>query len=404
MTQLSRSKIAMVTTLMPETHYSRYLLESLLHDDQHILTICIYANKEDNIAPLEEEATIKQCWSQTYLYPLQIVWQVLRDKIDLVHLQHELNMYGGPVKATLFPTLVLLLRLLRKRVIVTIHAVPPIREIDSSFLKTFSWRENRILVIIVRLVLFYIFTSICRFSSCVIVHTHHIKSVLNSDYKSSQQKIVVIPHGIPLQKSIEVMKRGAAKWWNAIGNKSVILYFGYIVKRKGLEDLIHAFQQISKKYPEYVLVIAGGSLRGQEMYADYLRRLANELDLVNRIVFTSFVSEDELGQLLSTCEFVVLPASYSISASGPLAQALSFNKPVITADLGSLKEEVITGKDGLLYTPKNVDSLEQAMEKFIKDDALIQEMSANIKTKAQERSWPNIASKTMAVYSKTLES
>ena len=389
-------RIAMVTTLMPETHYARYLIEAL-DKTRGELRLHIYSNKEAEIAGLQE-ANIAQCWSQNSLYPFQIATQAVKDRMDIVHLQHEINMYGGPATAILFPILVLLLRLLRRKVIVTIHAIVPRKEIDSSFLETFSGVKSKLMVAIAKAALFYINSATCWLSHFVIVHSNGLKSTLVSDYRVREEKVVVIPHGVPVQDLSQRAEEVDPVWWNKIKDRKVILCFGYIVKRKGLEYLIDAFEQVSKTHPDYVLAIAGGSLPGHEDYVKRLKRSVREKGLLEQIVFTSFVKEAELQQLLAKSEFVVLPAIYSVSASGPLAQAISFHKPVIATELGVFREEISHGMDGLLCPARSAPALAKAMAQLIENRDLLHKMSQNMRTKGEKRSWVNIALETKKVY------
>lgn len=395
-------RIAMVTTLMPETHYSRYLIEALLDKLQEKVSLRIYSNREDEVTGLEK-ADINRCWLQNFLYPVQIAKQAVKDKVRIVHLQHEFNMYGGRATAILFPILILLLKLSRRKVIVTIHAVVPRSEIDSNFLEMFSKMKNKLMVIMLKIVLFYVYTITSWLSDFIIVHSNHLRSILASDYKANAEKILVIPHGVPARDTSARAQEINTAWWRRVKDKRIILYFGYVVKRKGLEYLIHAFERASKKHLDYVLVIAGGSLRGHEDYVATLTRLVAEKELSDKIVFTSFVTEMELQELLLLSKFVVLPALYSISASGPLAQAIAFHKPVITVDLGTFREEVVDGVEGLLYPPWDAQSLEDAMLKLMQNRDLLNKMSENMKAKAEERSWANIALRTSRVYATLMQ-
>lgn len=293
MTSSTQLRMAMVTTLMPETHYSRYLIEAMLDKLRGKLSILVYSNKEERVLGLEG-ATISQCWSQNFLYPFQIARQAIKDKVHILHLQHEINMYGGPATAIMFPILVLLLKLSRKRVVVTIHAVVPRKEIDSGFLDTFAWVQSRLTVIMVKSALFYVYCTTCWVSDLIIVHSNYLKLTLASDYGAKNEKIFVIPHGVPVRNGSQGPKGIDAIWWEKINDRRVILNFGYVVRRKGLEYLIEAFEKINKDHPEYVLIIAGGSLRGQEDYVSSLMNLVEERELSEKVIFTSFITDVEL--------------------------------------------------------------------------------------------------------------
>lgn len=395
----------MITTLMPETHYSRYLIEALCKNDRNKMSLFIYANKEEKIKAFDNiNIKFNKCWSQNFFYPFQIARHAIKDKVDMVHLQHEINMYGGMLTAILFPFLVVLLKITGIKVIVTIHAIVPKNEIDINLLETFSWPKNRILSIIVGLVLSYIYAATCSFSDTLIVHSEYLKSVLITDYRAKKDKILVIPHGVPMQNDSTDLNEINAFWWDKINSNKIILNFGYVVRRKGLEYLIDAFEGVSKKYDDYVLVITGGTLKGHEEYVESLKIIIGEKGLSDRIIFTSFVKETELRNLFMMSEFVVLPALYSISASGPLAQAISYHKPTIGTNIGVFREEVNDGVNGILCLPRDSKSLEKAILNLIENPVLLQKMSENMKKKAEVRSWHNIAIRTFSVYENLMQS
>lgn len=394
-------KVAMVSTILPETNYSRFLIESIQSNLKDDVEMLVYTdkNRKNLEVPLDK---IKLAWSASFLYPFQIFRQIIKDKVDIVHLQHEINMYGGPTTAVLFPLLMLLLRFTKAKSVVTIHAVMPKRQITRDFMKAFSRSCFRSFAFLTRYILSFIYQMTLCFPSLVIVHSNYIRSVLISDYKASPDKIIVIPHGVPDKRITEATHSSGGKWTKQIADKKVILSFGYVVKRKDLETLVEAFSRVAKKHIDYFLVIAGGELPYQKGYISELKSLAGNKGLKNNIIFTSFIDAKELERLFQLAQFVVLPCKYSISASGPLAITIHYHKPVIATDVGTFHEDIRQGQDGILYPVGDISALERAMNRLIEDPALCQRLSRGMELKARERSWFNIASKTYQVYQRLI--
>ena len=86
-----------------------------------------------------------------------------------------------------------------------------------------------------------------------------MKDILTKDYGVQEKKIHMIRTIIP-KHTLSKQKKGM-----------YFLYFGYIVRRKGLEKLIHGFAKFHKKHPDFKLVLAGGTIRGQEKAKDEIR-------------------------------------------------------------------------------------------------------------------------------------
>ncbi len=378
--------IVMISSLLPETNYTANLVRGLqeLRED-------IYVYTDKNKKNLKVCKNVKLVYDKNLKYIFQIFWQALKDRPNLIHIQHEINMYGGLLTALLFPLLVLLLRLLKVKVIVTVHGVPPLKIIDSDFLSTFSFPPNKFLSFIVKSVFRLIFSSINLFSNKIIVHSEILKKTMVKDYFGRYNKIVVIRHGLYENLPNKIHKINS--WWlKKLKNKKYVLYFGYVVKRKGLELLINIWKKNKLSLP---LVIAGGTLKGYEDYLDYLKSISPK-----NIIFTSFINFDEINYLFSNAYFVVLPAKYSISASGPLSLALSYKKCVVVPSIGVFKEEITNFRTGVLY--KDAEDLSDKINLLLKDQSLIKSIEKNLEDKISKQSWSAVAKQTLKLYKKLL--
>jgi len=392
------SKIAFVTSLQPETHYSRYLISALEGKFPRGSDLMVYGDKDPRNSQLAFK-NIKLVWTPAIAFPIQIARQVLADRPALVHIQHEINMYGGPFTAILFPVLLFLIKLTQVKVVVTIHSVVPADQIDAEFMRTFSWPPSRFLVGIVRLFFAFLYRSIARLAAQVIVHSRFMGSLLEEHYGIPAEKIAVIPIGVPVPKAAAVEWTAINRPWAAsLEGEKVILYFGYIIRRKGLEYLIEAFQEIHARYPQHVLVLAGGELDYQRDYALSLHEQVRQRGLEGRIRFTSFINGDEIERLFAHCEFVVLPYTYSISSSLPLSFAMQYGKPVIATRLGTLAEEVEDGVTGLLVPARDSAALSEAMRRLITDETLLRRLGEGAREKGRQRSWAAVADQTIQVY------
>jgi glycosyltransferase involved in cell wall biosynthesis len=360
--------------------------------------LLVYADKD----PRNREAglkNVKLVWTPTFAFPIQILRQVLLDGPDLVHIQHEINMYGGPFTAALFPFMLFLLRLARLKIVVTIHSVVPMDQIDTEFMRTFSWPASRMVVRAARLFFLLLYRSTTLFASRTIVHSRFMAMLLEKHYGVPREKIAIIPIGVPVSqitKGESPVSDGS--WRSSLRDKKIILYFGYIIRRKGLEYLIEAFEEIQAQHPDYVLVLAGGELDYQRDYARSLHQDVKRRGLDRRILFTSFIKGAEIEKLFAQCEFVVLPYTYSISSSLPLSFAMQYAKPVIATNLGTLAEEVEEGVTGFLVPARDSSAISAAIQRLIDDPALLHQLCVGTRERARQRSWEVAADQTLQVY------
>jgi len=388
----------MVSSIRPETNYTAYLIEALQRYYADKVEVLVYTEKDKlNLSvPL---SNINLVWNRNWQYVFQVLFRAKKDKVDAVHFQHEINMYGGVSTALLFPVLVFLLRVFGFRPLVTAHAAIPIKLIDRRFLEVFNWPYPKLLTPVVKLIFPLVYFLIGLFAEKVIVHTQTIKNCLESDYHINGRKIVIIPHGVP-----DVVDEGkllsGSDWRGRLIGKKIILYFGYLHKRKGVEYLLSAFSNLTNSFPDYLLVIAGGTI--QENYFNELKNLVTNLGIKDKVIFTGFIKTPEISYLMYQCEFVILPAIYSIAASGPLAQVFAFEKPAIVTRIGSYAEEITDGVDGLLVEPGSVESLVTGMRKMITDEKLRGDITSSVKVRHETRKWSKMAGLTLNTYSSLL--
>jgi len=387
-------KIAMISSILPATNYTAYLIEALQKKFSQKMETFVYTGleKENKKANLKN---IKLVWSKDLAYPFQVLKQVLKDKPQIVHIQHEINMFGDWPTALIFPLLPFLLKMTRVKVVVTIHAIVSQKQIDIKFLETFWRSEKKFFVPLMKIFFYLLFKIIGWFSDKIIVHSQGLKNILVKDYGLNGKKITVILEGIPDEIKLIKKEKVTKQIVEQIQDRQFMLYYGYLHKRKKVGLLFEALQLINKKHPQILLVIAGGTL--QKDYEEELKKMVLRLNLAKKVVFLGFVEENDLNWLINQSLFVLLPASYSIAASGPLAQIIAHHKPFIASRMGVFEEEIKDGVEGLL-ADNSVAEWALKSNQLIEDKELVKRMTFNLKKKHQQRTWSIIAKQTYNLY------
>jgi glycosyltransferase involved in cell wall biosynthesis len=148
---------------------------------------------------------------------------------------------------------------------------------------------------------------------------------------------------------------------NNIYNKKDItrfLFFGNIMPYKGLKNLIHAFNNLSDKYSNIELTIAGRCDAWAEVYEPLIK---NKHLVVQKI---GFILNKEIPNLFVNAHFLVLPYN-DATQSGPLMIAYNYNLPVLASNIDAFKEAVEEDKSGYLFDTRDVKDLEIKMETAI---------------------------------------
>lgn len=164
-----------------------------------------------------------------------------------------------------------------------------------------------------------------------------------------------------------------------VDQSSVLLFFGFVRKYKGLHILIEAMESI----PEVVHLNIVGDFGNAK--AKYMR-LIEDRHLSDRIsVKDGYIPDKEVGEYFDRCDAVVLP--YLDATQSGIAQiAFGFEKPVIATRVGGLPEVVIDGETGVLCEPGNAQELAKAIQRFYELKKEV-DFKQNIQNDAVRFSW-----------------
>ncbi|MCM1295735.1 MAG: glycosyltransferase family 4 protein [Muribaculaceae bacterium] len=173
--------------------------------------------------------------------------------------------------------------------------------------------------------------------------------------------------------------------------KNNVLFFGRISPYKGIEYLCKAMLKVREQIPDATLTIAGGG----KIYFDITPY--NNQDWVD--IRNHYIDMEELAEVLQQCTVSVCPYT-DATQSGVVMTCYSLYKPVIATNVGGLGEMVENGKTGILVSPKDVDSLADAIIALLKDEAKRKDMQKYIRDKYYygDRSWGAIADKYAELY------
>jgi D-inositol-3-phosphate glycosyltransferase len=159
-----------------------------------------------------------------------------------------------------------------------------------------------------------------------------------------------------------------------------------------------------KKDARYRLIVVGEPKRSEDYWGrihEAIRSNAIGRRTIERI---EYVPDEETELFFKAADVLVLPYTH-VFQSGVLFLAYSFGLPVIGADVGSLKEEIIEGQTGFVCKAQDSADLAGVITKYF-DSELYQNLEARrpkIKKYANERySWDKVAGITTSIYSELL--
>lgn len=351
------------------------------------LTLVVNKNVQRNRLQLGE-IKILPCWEEKLTYPLQVLSCVLKIRPRLVHIQHEFFLFGGLLEAALFPVLLFALRFARFPVILTLHGVPVLEDVDKDFEAGFFMSR---MTSKVRILLGPFVNLICRLSSSVLVHSEFARGVLIHHYRIDGRKVQVIPHGID-----EFLSKGEISQSFNHGLVQV-LFFGFLTPTKGVEDLIRAFMLISD--PDLRLAVVGGRHRRDDSYFHGISRFAEKDPRINIV---GYASDSLVSEFFTRSDFVVLPHRYQLSASGALAMAIAYEKPVIVTNTPYFSEIIKDGYNGFLVKIGDVNGLRNEIEMLAHNPKLRHQLEQGCRETKTRLTWSNLIPEIWSAYTRVL--
>jgi phosphatidyl-myo-inositol dimannoside synthase len=158
-------------------------------------------------------------------------------------------------------------------------------------------------------------------------------------------------------------------------DRHVVLCFGRLVARKGVDRLIRAMPDVAGRVPEAVLVVAGTGPQDRR-----LRRLA--LRTRTRIVFAGRVAPEDAPGVYAMADVFALPVGdrwFGLDVEGlgmVLLEAAACGVPCVTGRSGGTPEAVIDGKTGFVVDAWDGDELAGAIARLLEDPDTARKMGA----------------------------
>ncbi len=179
--------------------------------------------------------------------------------------------------------------------------------------------------------------------------------------------------------------------------KTNLLFVGRLEKRKGLNYLLEAFVRVQQEIPNSRLIIVGPGTRLRRRYEREVARTG-----LKDVVFTGYVSYDDLPRYYQTADIFCAPAIGAESFGIILLEAMAMSKPIVASNIDGYASVIADGVDGQLVPPRDAEALARTLISTVKDGALCQEMAARGRAKALEHSWERIARSVLDYYQRVL--
>ena len=284
------------------------------------------------------------------------------NRFDVVVVQHEYGIYGGPDGVDVLP----IVDALTVPTIIVLHTV----------LQDPTTAQRRILL------------RLLAAADVVVTMTHTAKRRLVASYDADPTQIVVIPHGaVDLGHAAPAERRP--------DGRPLVLTWGLIGPGKGIEWAIEAMVGLRDLQPRYLVMGRTHpkvAHRDGESYRDGLVERARSAGIEDIVEFDDhYLDAGELAELVQRADVVLLPYdSREQVTSGVLIEAVAARRPVVSTAFPHAIELLGDGT-GLVVPQRDPAALEAALRRVLSEPDLASGMAEQAARKAPELLWPAVA-------------
>ena len=222
-----------------------------------------------------------------------------------------------------------------------------------------------------------------------------VESIKNSSFKTQHSKLQTDSKLYTLHSKLKNFR---------------FLFVGRIVRDKGMNELMAAFQRLNGKYPETELVLVGEYEESLDPVSDETRRIIKENPAIHHV---GVKTGDDLVAEYAAADCFVFP-SYREGFPNTVLEAGAMGLPCIVTDINGSREIIVgndnlnenenenskLGTDSKLYTlnsklkrcmngiiipPRDEEALYEAMERMVTDTEMRERMAANARPLIAER-------------------
>jgi glycosyltransferase involved in cell wall biosynthesis len=327
---------------------------------------------------------------------------VVASGADLVVIQHEFGIFGGPNGCYL----------LEFTDELAAHGIPYAITLHTVLAAPTVGQAG-------------VLARLCRGAAQVTVFTGTAREVAIASGVVDPDRLAVVPHGVPpvLVRPAETrpaetrlagvqaagIRPAVAEALAAVAGYRVLSTFGLIRPGKGLETVIEALPEVVSRHPDVRYLVAGAThpevvRRSGESYRTGLAELAGRLGVAGHVRFVdSFLTEPELAALLHRSELHLTPyRTPEQTCSGVLTFALAAGCAVVSTSY-RYAVDLVTPPDapprGVLVPFDDPAAFAAAVGDLLADPVRLAATRAAARQAGAELSWPVVGRRFAAVFS-----
>ena len=309
--------------------------------------------------------TIERDLLQSYRHAAQ---QINRSPVQVVSIQHEYGLFGGPAGEYVLS----FLEALEKPAVLTLHTV---LEHPNTAMR-------------------HLTEELAAAAAGVVVLAERAKQVLADYYpRVDVSQVHFIPHGTP-----SVNYAPSAGFKNSLGleGRTILSTFGLLGPEKGIEYALAALPEVVKQHPDVLYLVLGEThpelrQRSGETYRAFLQARVSELGMQDHVRFyPQYLQQQEVVQFLQATDVYLLPYLNPLQiASGTLSYAVASGKAVVSTPFLHAQEVLNEGR-GVLAPFRDSEALSAAINGLLDDPEWRMQMEQAAYTYGKQMHWPTV--------------
>jgi len=376
-------KVIYVSSYIPRkcgiATYTKDLTNDINQLNPYALAEILAINRiEENLSyPWEVKFKINYDSLESYVQAANYVNQ---SEADFVLLEHEFGLYGGRGGDHILA----FIQTLKKPLAVTFHTI--IEDPSSDF----GIAQERL----------------ADTAKANIVMIEDSRQKLIEEYKIPEEKIAVIPHGIP---DLPFGNNEKFKRKKRLSNKVVLGNINLLSENKGIEYSLEAIAKIAKEFPEIVYLVIGQThpivlQKEGEKYRNSLKKRIRKLGIESKVRFINeYLSLEDLLEWLQAIDIYITPYLNPIQASsGALAYAIGAGKSCISTPYLYAKEAL--GKErGILVPFENSQAIAEVLLNLLNNPQKRKEMEKRAYAYGRLMTWSSVALQHLDLFKTIIE-
>lgn len=248
---------------------------------------------------------------------------------------------------------------------------------------------------------FYLSKILAKSADALLTCSNYTKRRCLEEYGVAP--LAVVFDGVDLSKFVHMDKQVARrkiieKYNNIKENDKIILSLSRLTYTKGIDVLIRAFSKVLAHFPNTKLVIGGSGY-----YEKELKKLAEDIRISDKIIFTGFVPDDIIVHLYNSADIFCVPTRGKETITITTLEAFACSTPTVATLVGEMKY-IKNDKICKLVKPEDIDELAKALCELLENINIRKKIGLRgLKYAKKYHDWDAIARAHIELYRSILD-